>query len=414
MRKMKTILLSILSLAKKGVMLGMKLPSYGEGLGVGLLIFLTSCEREPLLHLYDSADADFSLPIVKLDLEVYWDYEIGYDISYDWKAEWNYDWDETDKAIFGEIGYVEPTVFNLRRYYTGDQKYGPHTSVLAHTIYGTTFNGRFDWGYWDLLVWNEIATIGGVQSLHIDEETSLDAVVAYTNQSMNPSRYQAPKYTRSFYEPEALFSAYDAGEEINRNLDGFDYDAERNIYVKHLNMKLVPITYIYLTQVILRHNNGRITSVDGNANLSGMARSTVLNTGRSGEDPITVYYNVRMKNNMPITHPIRGVPKGEITDIVGGRLMSFGLCSTAANNVSRADEVSDPYRHYMDVTMQFYNGKDSTIVFDVTDQVRKRYKGGVITVVLDVDSVPIPARKGGSGFDAVVKDFEEEQYEFEM
>ena len=179
-------------------------------------------------------------------------------------------------------------------------------------------------------------------------------------------------------------------------------------------MQLVPITYIYLTQVILRHNNGRITSVDGNANLSGMARSTVLNTGRSGEDPITVYYNVRMKNNMPITHPIRGVPKGEITDIVGGRLMSFGLCSTAANSISRADEVSDPYHHYMDVTMQFNNGMDSTFVFDVTDQVRKRYKGGVITVVLDVDTVPIPARKGGSGFDAVVKDFEEEQYEFEM
>ena len=41
---------------------------------------------------------------------------------------------------------------------------------------------------------------------------------------------------------------------------------------------------------------------------------------------------------------------------------------------------------------------DSTLVFDVTDQVRKRYRGGVITVELNMDTVPIPTRSGGSGF----------------
>ena len=415
MRKITSILLIILSFAKKGAKFGMRLPSSVEGLGVGLLILTTSCEREPLLHLYDSADADFTLPIVTLDLEVYWDYEIGYNVSYDWHAEWNYDWDETDKSIWGDIGYAEPKIFNLRRYYTGDKQYGPHTTVSAHRLETTSFQGRFDWGYWDLLVWNEISSLGGVQSIHIDEESTLESVTAYTNPSMNASRYQAPRYTRSFYEPEALFAAYDTGIEINRNLDGFVYDAERNVYVKHLSMELQPITYIYLTQVILRNNNGRVTSVDGNANLSGMARSTTLNTGRSGSDPITVYYNVRMKKDLPINHPIRGLTKGERTDIIGGRLMSFGLCSTAANFISRADEIDDPYHHYMDVTMQFNNGMDSTFVFDVTDQVRSRYKGGVITVVLDMDTIPSPTRKGGSGFDAVVKDFEDGgTWEFDM
>jgi hypothetical protein len=61
----------------------------------------------------------------------------------------------------------------------------------------------------------------------------------------------------------------------------------------------------------------------------------------------------------------------------------------------------------MDVTMQFNNGMDSTFVFDVTRQVQRRWKGGVITVELDVDTVSIPSRKGGSGFDAVVKDVED-------
>jgi hypothetical protein len=69
----------------------------------------------------------------------------------------------------------------------------------------------------------------------------------------------------------------------------------------------------------------------------------------------------------------------------------------------------------MDVTMQFNNGMDSTFVFDVTDQVRRRFKGGVITVELDMDTIPVPSRNGGSGFDAVVKDFEDGgTHEFDM
>ena len=163
-------------------------------------------------------------------------------------------------------------------------------------------------------------------------------------------------------------------------------------------MLLEPITYIYLPQVIIHHNYGRIAAVHGSANLSGMARSTNLNTGVTGLDAIAVYFNMRMKNNM-----YKGSEK---VDIVGGRLMTFGMCGLNANRISRGVELNDGQRHYLDVTMQFNNGMDSTFVFDVTDQVRQRYKGGVLTVELDMDTVPIPKRSGGSGFNAVVKDWE--------
>ena len=415
MRAIKTILKSIL------------LPSLTGRARVGLcllVLFFTSCYRQPELHLYDSADTDFDIPFVDINLDVYWDYEIGYDAYYDWKAEWHYGWDEEDRRIFGEIGYSEPNEYNLRRYYTMDKPKGPHTQVLSAKLYEPHFEGLFEWGFWDILVWNEVYTLDGVQSLHFDEATSLDYVTAYTNPSMHASRYQAPRYTNSFWAPEPLFSAYDQGIEINKNLDGFVYDKERNKYVKTMNMSLQPITYIYLTQVILHNNKGRITSVDGNANLSGMARSTTVNTGVAGEDAITIYYNTRMKKDMPLipydpkTAANPGAyadPSVERADIVGGRLLTFGLCNQAGNRVSRAEELTDKYNHYMDVTMQFNNGMDSTFVFDITDQVRERFKGGVITVELDVDTVPIPKRPGGSGFNAVVKDVEDGgTYEFEM
>ena len=352
------------------------------GLLIGLiglinLLTLTSCEREPVLHLYDSQTITTDIPVVDLDLKVIWDYQLTFDVEYDWQAEWYYGWDENDKVIYGELGYSQPTTFNLRRYYTGAVPYAPHTTVIAPPPFtGSHYQDRFEWGFWDVLVWNEIKTIDGVQS------------------------HQAI--------------------EIRSDLKGFVYDEERNVYVRQLNMMMYPITYIYLTQVILHNNRGRITSADGNANLSGMARYTTLNTGTAGDDPIAVYFNSTLKTNCalvpygtPTDAPSRAI--AEHADIIGGRLMTFGMCGQTPRLIKDASGVTDKEQHYLDVTVQFYNGMDSTLVFDVTNQVRQHFKGGVITVELDMDTVPIPKRPGGSGFDAVVKEVEDGgTYEFEM
>ena len=100
--------------------------------------------------------------------------------------------------------------------------------------------------------------------------------------------------------------------------------------------------------------------------------------------------------------------KGQSVDIAGGRLMTFGMCNLNTRNKTRSEgEEEEKERHYMDVTMLFNNGLDSTFVFDMTDQVQKLYKGGVLTIELDMDTIPVPIRPGGSAFDAVVKDYED-------
>ena len=376
---------------------------------VSVVSAFVCCVPEPPLHLFDSGDIEIKLPLVEINLDTYWDYDLEttYETKKNWRDEWYYGWDEEDERLFGPIGYTEPDVFLLRRYYTGSTPLVPHTSVLSTTVKGNSFRGRYNWGFWDLLVWNDIITPDGVQSLIFDEQTSLDYVTAYTNQSMAFARYQAPRYTHAFYQPEELFSAYAQGIEIDKELTGFEYDPVNNVYVKHIGLLLEPITYIYLTQVILHHNNHRIVGVDGSGNLSGFGRTTVINTGITGEDAITVHYYNRLKYNCP-----RG---DELVDIVGGRLLTFGICGVNANRIKKREEVTDNNSHYLDVTMQFNNGLDSTFVFDVTEQVRRRWKGGVITVELDMDTVRIPSRTGGSAFDAVVKDFEDGgTHEFEM
>jgi hypothetical protein len=369
-----------------------------------VLLLATACRREPELHLYGSQPTEMTIIFAEIELDVYWDYVLETGVKYDWHAEWYYGWNDEDRRIFGEIGYTMPNVFNIRRYFTGNTPYGHHTKVLSNTIEGNVFRGEFSFGYWDMLAYNDVKLIDGVQSINFDETTTLDSISVHTNPSMNAARYHAPRFTHSFYEPEELFSAYEQAIDINRDYEGFVYDPEQGAYIKKVNMVLQPITYIYLTQVIVHHNKGKISGVDGLANLSGVARSSVLNSGRAGEDAITVSFKTHWKNNCDMN--------GEKVDIAGGRLLTFGICGQNSSRLHSTKEVRDNERHYFDLKMQFNNGLDSTFVFDVTDQVRQRYKGGVLTVELDMDTVPIPSRSGGSAFNAVVEEYKEETHEF--
>ena len=375
---------------------------------IPMVLALMSCEREPVLYLHHDNQVNFDFAVIELSLDVYWDYNIGFNTTYDWRTDWYYGWDDEDNRIFGHLGYVMPTAFDLRRYYMGETGQAHHTQVDAHYIEGNTYTGEFRLGYWDLLVWNEIGQ--EVQSVVIDETSSLDSVTASTNQTMNQVRYN-PRYTHSFNQPEELFAGYEQNLNIDKNLEGFTYDSVRNVYVKQLNLQLEPRSYIYLTQIILHHNHGRVTGTSGISNLSGMARSTNLNTGVAGSDPVTVSYDVRMKRDVTV--------KGEQVDIIGGRLVTFGLCGLNPNAISTRGNgqpvrASDRRRHLLDVDMQFNNGTDSTLVFDVTEQIARRFRGGVITIDLDMDTVPIPHRSGGSAFDAVVDDYDEEIHVIEM
>lgn len=387
---------------------------------ISTALLLASCEREPNLYLHQGGkETTMDLPKIDLELKVLWDYEFKYDVVYDWKAEWLYGWDTTDEELFGQLGYKKPKAFEIRRYFTHDIPYGQHEAPFKNQITDSYFSASYDFGYWDILAWNDIETKDNVQSIRIDETSTYDYVTASTGQSMVPTSYHTSSYKNAFYQPEELFAGYESGIELNENLDGFVFDEKRKCWVRKLDMTFQPVTYIYLTQIILHNNNqnGRkVTSIDGNANLCGMARSVNLNTGITGSDAITVNYNMRMKMDQK-------TKTGETVDIIGGRVLTFGMpklnpsrLNTRAytESLNKVRDADLNNRHYLDVKMQFNNGKDSTLVFDVTDQVRKLFRGGVITIDLDMNKVPIPARPGGSGFDAVVKDYEEKQWEFEM
>ena len=148
------------------------------------LLVASACTREPILHLHEEGhlpNVDTDLPIVEIGLDVFWDYRLVYGDDYDWEKEWYYGWDDTDRDLFGELGYKEPKTFQLRRYFTDQVPRAPHTTVDEYYLEQPHFEDRFKWGFHDILVWNNVETLDGVQSLNFDETTSLDYVTAYTN-----------------------------------------------------------------------------------------------------------------------------------------------------------------------------------------------------------------------------------------
>ena len=365
------------------------------------LLMNVGCERDPELHLHRDNHIEFKFPDVHIDLDVMWSYDLGYD----WRAEWTYGWDDDDIAAMGELGYTDPTSFDLRRYYLGAIPDQPHHTVERFVVNGKAFRTRYLYGYYDLLAWSRNYLPDMVQSLVFDETTSLDRVVASTNSSLMSSRYQAPVHSYSYNQPEALFAGYEQNLHITDDLADYDhYDPASHTYYKQMHMQLLPVTYIYLTQVRLHHNNGRVVATSGDANLSGMSRSVTLNDGVAGKDAVSVYYNVRFKQGCVMQQT------GERVDVAGGRCMTFGIPNQNSSRVAKASDVTDRVKHYMDVNLMFYNGMDTTMVFDVSEQVRRRYRGGVLTIDLDMDTIPVPQRPGGSGFEAVVKAFDEENF----
>ena len=53
---------------------------------IALLAIFAGCSPEPELHLFDGGDINLNLPVVKLELDAYWDYTTAYG-QYNWRDE---------------------------------------------------------------------------------------------------------------------------------------------------------------------------------------------------------------------------------------------------------------------------------------------------------------------------------------
>ena len=372
---------------------------------VFVLVGMSSC-IEPPLHL-PAEEVIVDMPVVVTDMQVVWNIDV------DWVAHWYYGWDKEDEEYFGSLEYPKPNNFEVRRYFLGDQKGAPHTDVDPFPLYNkTSFRRTYQFGYYDLLIWSMIDSPDGTQVVTIDE-SDLDNVTASTTVTRSIGLSRADNRATALYnQPEIFYSANPRDIHITHDKEDYDYyDEVEQVWVKHIDCTLEPLVYIYLVQIILKNNDGRVKGISGDCAISAMASGTNVNTAHTFDDPCMVYFNTRMKQGVNVN--------GEKCDIIGGKLTTYGLCDMDGYNTDTRAEYHGsraelPNYLYFDLNMS--GGSVQTLRREVTKQCQSQCHGGVITVEIDCRELEDPHESGGQGslFNPTVEDYDELVYDIPM
>ena len=375
-----------------------------------LLLFLatfsiTSC-IEPPLHL-PGQEMKIILPQVDTDIDVAWD------VHTDVQVKYHFGWDETDAALWDSLEYPMPKLIEVRRYYTGENPDGAIVGKDGFTIDTPSFRKYFQFGYYNLLFWSDVDFKGESPNVQIDESNP-NNVIAYTNGSkgFNGRCENDDAIIGLHDQPEMMYGAYPKDVHISENLNDYEYDAENNVYIKHIEAILKPLVYMYLVQIVLHNNESIVQDVDGNAAITSLARGTIVNTGHTLDDACMVYMPTRMKKGIKID--------GEEVDIVGGRLNTFGLCDMERYDSNKGTTYqggrSDLHNYiYFDLTLA--DGTVKTYRRDITDQMKKQAYGGIITI--DIDCMQLEPEyqselKMESLFLPTIEDYKEVIWHFEI
>lgn len=362
------------------------------------LFSLCSCRIDPPLHLRKAVEVEVEV-LTQVDVDVMW--------QVDWEVQWDYRW---NVQALGPLGYEAPTGMRLHAYTLGED--GDYIGYQVHNFAGDQSRIRFFAGVYDFLFHNNDS-----ESILFSSESNYDDVYAYTrmiskglrtSSLVKSSRQKESSPTKAddaeeevldfendpvVLMPDCLYSLFDQGQEITDNLEDYEYIDGR--YVLRIKGNLHPSTFIYLVQVRLLNNNGRVIGSAGGAALTGMAEGANLQTGVTSTNIVSVPMDVRINRTAD-------------PDLLGARLISFGI--PGCNPYDDASVAASESQHFLVLSVSYKDGGYTNIHVDVTDQVRALPLGGVITVELDVDDFPPeePQPGGGGGFDALLGEWKEE------
>ena len=359
------------------------------------VLFTGSCAIDPPLHLRKTAETSIIL-MPTITTTFLW--------QVNWETHWEFNW---SVEALGPVEYVVPTAVRMHDY-TLDENFTPKQHDV-YTFTGTTGQVQLFQGVHNLLFHN----VGSEVILYRSEDDFAD-IHAYTRVISSGLKSSMPVMTLEQKEaaeaatrtetemevnepvvlmPDELFSMLDKERVISDNLDDFEYVDGK--YVLHIRGDLEPVTYIYLIQIKLINNYGRVIGSAGGLALTGMADDvclpTRMNSLSTASIPTDLYINATAD-----------------PDILGARVLTFGIpgCNPAdPESLAKAPA----NKNYVVANICFSTGQYKNINIDVTDQIRALPTGGVITLEIDVNDFPPeiidPPITGGGGFSALISNW---------
>lgn len=372
---------------------------------LSVILLLVSCQIDPPLYLpdKDNEPVDVTIPIVITDISVLWN--VNFEEYID--TAWYYGWDEKDERLFGGMNpYTIPNTFNIIDYYHNGTD-GSYNNTDHFIVNGYTFRRQYRYGNHDMELWSEPSTQDNSTQYIIIDETDRYDIKAYTNHSTH--------LNSAYNQPEVIYSGNIYNIHITPNIEDYDYyDPIEKVYVKTLNTMLYPLVYTYLIQVILLNNNDKVINVSPSPYISGFSNITNVIDGNNGHHNANILYTSRFKKEVDYN--------GEKASACGSKLLTFGKSGLIdgygrQNKFTRAniERTYDDVDNIITMGFKFYNDCDSVYRFNVTSQVNEHLNGGIITLVIDCDTLKTPYSKNNGGiFEPYVKDYDEIVYDITM
>lgn len=370
-------------------------------LALVMMIFMTAftgCERKPL-YLAQRGTLNVDVSVYNIQLDLLW--------GVDWKTEWQYMWDE---SLHGPLGYSEPSgvranVFSLTesnerfKYTTRNlPKSGGRVNLTTRQSYDMVFFNN-DTEY--ILFYSDDANDYLYATTRSNSKTAYTRAYAHYNQ---PDQLFGT-FLHDLYvtdDPDAYTIHYDA--------NGYPY------YLYNITASLTPYTFIYLCQVMLLNNNDeegkRIIGCNG-ISADGLAGGVDLFTRVTDSLNLVA---ITQEDVKPIqaNRPLR-LPDGTQTegDIFAARIMTWGIPGIdPLEKIMARTEVQPQDSIELGIGLTLRNGNVHSIQQNITELIKRKPAGGVITIVIDAaeipDSIIGEKPKPGGGFDASVDNWENE------
>ena len=335
-------------------------------------------------------------------LEVRWYLEWNLEYHIDWETQWNPNW----KIDWTKVEPEEPDGVRLVVQPKDDLKY--------KQVYNLPPGGgpvELSPGVHSVLLYNNDT------EYIIFEDAALSSAFTATTRARSRSPYSDNKPDEvTVNQPDFLFSSYEDEFEVDEK--EFD-EATGDVIRITVDVPMRPVVFSYIVRYEFK--SGKEYVVDARGALSGMAGTVNLSSRRTLDDVVTVLYD-----------------KADISDYgVEAVIRSFGLCNFDPNpteeypnghfyspdeidsrtGVSRQDRprIDEHTRNILTLELALKSGKVKTIEMDVTEQILKQPRGGVL-VVKDIVVTPEEGEgnKGG-GFDVGMNDWgNHEQIEIPM
>ena len=349
------------------------------------------CSIGPELHLREVADTRIVLE-TKVDVDVMW--------QVNWTTVWEYPWDEVK---LGPVGYTIPNTMCLHVYPLDANN--RVKSLIVHNFNGTSTELSITAGVHDLLFYNNDSEVLLFQN---DEETNEvhcntrqlssglkeSQHVLTVNQKaagLEPDETQTMEPEVVRLTPDPLYTLYKPGFVVSDNPDDYEFIDGR--YVLRVDGELAPATYIYLFQLALENNDGRVVGSNGGAALTGVADGVELKSRVAHTTTSTILADAYFD---------RG------SDLLGARFVSFGI--PGINPYGDQTKSEGDGSHFLVLNISYANGNWKNIRVDITDALRELPLGGVISLNLDVNDFPPEGGStgGDGGFSALIDEWNEE------